>query len=286
MVTLKVGGVPEHFNMPWHYAIEHDLFKQQNINLKWLDFPGGTGAMNTALREEAIDVAVILTEGIVADILKENPSKLVQWYVKSPLIWGIHVSTKSAIASIEQIEGKRYAISRFGSGSHLMAYVDAYQRGFTIEESQFVVVNNLNGAVKALQDGEADVFMWEKFMTKPFVDNGIFKRIGECPTPWPSFVIAVREKVLVEHEQLVFKLLEVIKDACKQFYSLPNAVSLIAEKFNLQKEDVALWMQSIQWENQVNFDTTPLKDVMQTLAKLEIIEGEKNIEALIYKSKP
>ena len=29
--------------------------------------------------------------------------------------------------------------------------------------------------------------------TKPLVDNGIFRRIADCPTPWPCFVIAVRD---------------------------------------------------------------------------------------------
>jgi hypothetical protein len=32
-------------------------------------------------------------------------------------------------------------------------------------------------------------------MTKPLVDKGIF-RIGDCPTPWPCFVIAVRDELI------------------------------------------------------------------------------------------
>jgi hypothetical protein len=37
--------------------------------------------------------------------------------------------------------------------------------------------------------------MWERFMTKPLVDKGIFRRVGDCPT-LALFVIAVREDVL------------------------------------------------------------------------------------------
>ena len=33
------------------------------------------------------DIAVILTEGIIKDIAAGNPSKIVQVYVQSPLIW-------------------------------------------------------------------------------------------------------------------------------------------------------------------------------------------------------
>ena len=49
----------------------------------------------------------------------------------------------------------------------------------------FEVIKNLDGAVKGLTEGEADYFMWEKFTTKPFVDDGIFRRIDNCPSPWP-----------------------------------------------------------------------------------------------------
>ena len=36
--------------------------------------------------------------------------------------------------------------------------------------------------------------MWEKFTTKPLVDTNTFRHIGDCPSPWPCFVIAVREE--------------------------------------------------------------------------------------------
>jgi hypothetical protein len=39
------------------------------------------------------------------------------------------------------------------------------------------------------------------FMTKPLVDKGIFRRIGDCPTPWPCFVIAVRDEILEKYPE-------------------------------------------------------------------------------------
>jgi hypothetical protein len=41
MTTIKIVGVPEHFNLPWHLAIENDRFNQQNIDLQWTDVPEG-----------------------------------------------------------------------------------------------------------------------------------------------------------------------------------------------------------------------------------------------------
>ncbi len=57
MKTIKVGGVPEHFNLPWHLCIEEKLFEDKDLNVIWKDFPGGTGEMNKALRSGEIDVA-------------------------------------------------------------------------------------------------------------------------------------------------------------------------------------------------------------------------------------
>lgn len=285
-IQINIGGVPEHFNLPWHYALEKGMFAAKGIDLHWTDFPGGTGAMNKELRSGTLDAAVILTEGIVADITNGNPSKIVQWYVNSPLIWGIHTGATSLVVDHNHFAGKRYAISRYGSGSHLMAFVDAAQRGLEVEESQFVLVNNLDGAVKALSGNEADLFMWEKFMTKPYVDNGTFRRVGECPTPWPSFVIAVRTAFLEENPELIQGMLSVIQRACKEFYALPDAAQRITDRFHIKPDDVAEWMNAIQWQTEATFDTAPLKAVIDTLSKLKIINNTgTRAEDLVWNKK-
>ncbi len=280
MTKINIGGVPEHFNLPWHYALEKGLFKEKGIDLQWADYPGGTGALNKDLRSGQLDVAVILTEGVVADIVKGNESKIVQWYVKSPLVWGIHTGANSSVKTEQEFSGKKYAISRYGSGSHLMAFVDAHQRGLEIAPSQFVVVNTLDGAVKALVSEEADLFMWEKFMTKPYVDNGTFRRVGECPTPWPSFVIAVRNEFLEKNSDAVSQLLSVIQKACKEFYELPDVAERIAKRFQLELSDVKDWMKSIHWQTNAEFDQTPIEEVLDTLEKLKIIEHKKKLSEI------
>jgi len=174
MTTIKIGSVPEHFNLPWHLSIENNSFKKENINVEWSNFPGGTGVMTKALKEGTVDIAILLTEGIVKSITEGNPSKIVQTYIETPLIWGIR---------------------RYGSGSHLMAYVNAQNQGWNTQNLKFEVIQNLDGAIEGLAQGKGDYFMWEHFTTKPLVDNGTFRRIADCPTPWPCFVIAVRNEI-------------------------------------------------------------------------------------------
>lgn len=107
MKTVKIAGVPEHFNLPWRLCIENGEFEAENIDLQWKNIPEGTGKMCQMLRDGETDMAVILTEGIVKDIVAGNPSKIVQIYVQSPLIWGIHVAAKSDFHTIKDLRNKK-----------------------------------------------------------------------------------------------------------------------------------------------------------------------------------
>ena len=136
-------------------TLKNKEYQDKKINLRWKDYHSGTGEMCNALRDGEIDMAVILTEGIVRDITKGNPCKIVQVFINSPLIWGIHVSKNSLYTSIKDLKGTKAAISRYGSGSHLMSYINAENQGWNIEkELDFEVIENLEGALKTSQKGK------------------------------------------------------------------------------------------------------------------------------------
>lgn len=247
MKHIKIAGVPEHFNLPWHLCIENGEFEAVAIDLQWTDVPEGTGKMCQMLRDGETDIAVLLSEGIVKDINAGNPSKIVQVYVESPLIWGIHVAENSNFKTLSDLENKKVAISRLGSGSQLMAYVNANSQGWNTENLQFEIVNTIDGAVESLTKGESDYFMWERFMTKPLVDKGIFRRIADCPTPWPCFVIAVREDFLKKNPNAISQILEIINLTTQEFKEIPSIDKTLASKYHQKTEDIQEWLRLTEW---------------------------------------
>jgi ABC-type nitrate/sulfonate/bicarbonate transport system substrate-binding protein len=249
MTTIKIAGVPEHFNYPWQLCLENSEFNAAGIDLQWTDVPEGTGKMCQMLRDGEADIAVILTEGIVKDIVGGNPSKIVQVYVESPLIWGIHVAAASPYNNIADLEHAKVAISRIGSGSQLMAYVNAHNQLWDTGGLEFEIVNTIDGAVDALTNGRADYFMWERFMTKPLVDKGIFRRIADCPTPWPCFVIAATDRLL-ENPQAVKTILEIINRKTADFKNVENIDSVLSDAFHQKKEDISEWLSMTKWSQQ------------------------------------
>lgn len=281
MKNLKIGGVPEHFNLPWYLTLRDKEYQKADINLRWKDFPGGTGHMCKALRSGEIDMAVILTEGIARDIIKGNPSKIVQVFVSSPLIWGIHVAKNSDYEAISELKGTSAAISRFGSGSHLMAYVNAENQQWDLEKDlHFEVINNLEGALDRLPAGQGDYFLWEKFTTKPYVDNGPFRLVGECPTPWPCFVIAVSDEVLKKDAYHVNKVLEIINRNTASFKSIPGISTMISERYDQKLSDVEQWLSLTEWSQQ-QLTSNQIGKVQDKLLQLDLIERTVPIEQLL-----
>jgi sulfonate transport system substrate-binding protein len=282
MKTFHIGGVPEHFNLPWYLTLRNKEYHDKNINLRWKDYHGGTGQMCRALRNKEIDMAVILTEGIVRDIVNGNDCKIIQVFVKSPLIWGIHVADNSAYQTVADLKGTHAAISRYGSGSHLMAYVNAENNGWNTEtDLQFTVIKDLNGALESLPKGEGDYFMWEKFMTKPYVDNGTFRLVGECPTPWPCFVIAVRNEVLEKESEAIKQILEIINNTTLDFKEIPSIENMIANRYGIALDDVKEWLSLTEW-SQDQLTTKELENIQDKLLKLDLIKNKLQKESLLH----
>lgn len=283
MKNFRIGGVPEHFNLPWYLTLRNKEYHQDDINLRWTNYHGGTGQMCKALRDKEIDMAVILTEGIIRDIIKGNECKIVQVFVKSPLLWGIHVAKDSKYQEISDLKGAAAAISRYGSGSHLMAYVNAENQLWDIEKDlNFEVINNLEGALEKLPMGVGDYFMWEKFTTKPYVDHGPFRLVGECPTPWPCFVIAVRNEVLEKDPEAVQSILSIINANTKSFKEIPEIDVMISKRYQQKLEDVQQWLSLTEW-SQENLSEKEIEKVQNKLFQLDLIEGKVAIEDLLYR---
>lgn len=282
MKNVNIIGVPEHFNLPWHLAMEDGAFEDRGISLDWTDVPEGTGKMCQLLETGEADMAIILTEGIIKSISQGNPSKIVQEFVSSPLLWGIHVAADSERTSIASLQRDKVAISRMGSGSHLMAYVNAQNQGWDTEKLQFEIVDNLDGAVKNLTEGSNAYFMWEHFTTKPLVDNGPFKRLGDCPTPWPCFVIAATDSFLKDNRGILGHILDIINTYTLEFREIPSIDRTLSNRYGQQLQDIQEWLGKTTW-GQEQMAPKTLEDIQSRLFQLNLIEEIKEPSRFLWR---
>lgn len=239
--------------------------------------------MTKALRANEIDICILLTEGIVKDIIKGNPSKIISEYVITPLTWGIHTGLANKLQKKDFIFDKQHAISRLGSGSHLISIVNANSKNQSIDTRQFTIINDIDGAIKSLNALETDVFYWEKYTTKPYVDAGLIRRIDEYLTPWPCFVIAASDRILQERADEVDLLLDLIQASCQTFMDDNRMIPLVAERYEQQLKDVERWYHSTEWATNSWVSNKMLKSVIYHLKSAEIIAQDEPIPELIWK---
>src|SRR5690606_14907803 len=131
--------------------------------------------------------------------------------------------------------------------------------------------------LEGLTPGKADYFMWEKFMTKPLVDQGVFRRIGNCPTPWPCFVIAVRNESLELYRDEIKVILDIINEMTLGFKDIPDIDKTIAKRYDQKIEDVQEWLSLTQW-SQNSIDEETVSTVQNQLMSTNI-----NTEYMNYK---
>lgn len=281
LTTLRIAGVPEHFNLPWQLGLERRAFVRAGIDVQWRTVPEGTGAMCQLLREGEIDIAMLVTEGAVRDILNGNPSRIISHYADSPLTWGVHVGAGSGIGNAAELKGIPFATSRINSGSHLAAVNYARHHGWALDAKDLIVVNDLQGAVVHLQQEAPAAFLWEKYTTKPLVDTGTFHRVDEFRTSWPAFMIVATEAVLAHHPADVQRLLKVIRDQAAGLMARKTAPEMIAHRYGMQLADAKAWFSEVRWNTSGTVDGMALLDVARTLrASGALASGPEDAELL------
>lgn len=271
MTTLRAAGVPEHFNLAWRRLAERRALESLAVDLRWREVPEGTGRMLDLLEAGEADLALMLTEGAVAGVANGRAIRLLGGWVASPLRWGVHVAADGPLESRNDLPGKRFAISRFGSGSHLMAGIYARDHYWNVAP-EFVVVNNLEGARKALAAGDAEIFLWERFTTQPVVDAGEFRCIDELPTPWPCFVAAVPADMDAQRMADARLALRAALHEAARIARAADAARQFAAEYGLDAEAAAEWLSGTRWANRGSLDTRMLSAVGRAMRDVGMIE--------------
>lgn len=241
---MNIAGVPEHFNFPFII-----LSEKRPEHFQFISCPGGSGEMASLLLQsrmqeqqqsqetssnEKVDVAVMLPEA-AHTFIEANPEfKIFGEYTNSSIIWGAYTSKESSLEKWEDVRGKTFGISRIGSGSELMANYAYHQNKWPIDELKVKVVQNLQGARQAFENGIIDVFLWEILTTKSLVESGEWKKIGEVKGDWPGFVFVAHQETFFKFQVSFLSFYAEIKWCINEFVdNAEDWAPLAAKRFQL-----------------------------------------------------
>ncbi|KAL4064400.1 hypothetical protein V8B97DRAFT_1870055 [Scleroderma yunnanense] len=277
-MPLRIGYVREHFCSP---LLQYEA-EDEGKTFTLIECPSGTGQLISRLTNDEIDLAIALTDALIAGIARGSKAyKLVGSYVNSPLKWAVITGRNSPYEQISDLQGTRLGISRYGSGSHTMAYVMALQQqGWSTDQLNFQVNNDIRGLLDSVNDGSTSAFMWEWFTTKPFADANECRFIGAVPTPWPSWHIAAHpERASVGRlKAFLSNLTQHVQDFQKPEARAGPSVEFIKTTFGYPEEDIKAWLQSVEYTNdctQIEYEViSRTLSVLQEAGAVTLQEGE------------
>lgn len=270
--TLRITGVPEHFNYPLRLLERQQPLLKSGIQLVWKEESRGSGQLLQDLKNGDTDLALLLTESFLKDCSTGGQNKMLGYHVLSPLIWGIHESSK--IPSSPTVDSKKnFFVSRMGSGSHLMARVLAAREGWPMDSLTFQIIDNLDGAVAAYARGEEGFFLWEKYTTSPAVAQGALVRTGELPSPWPCFVWVASPKALENWREGLFQVRDAVYAISEALVKQPDLVERLAQEYQLSPGLVSEWLAQTTWCTQATLSPDSLAEVIKQVRHLGIIEN-------------
>ena len=276
-VPIRIGGVPEHYNAPFHKVLDNAA--PSNL-FEWKSYPGGTGAMLEALETNEIDLAIVLSEGAIKHSLCTNGSvRILGTYVNTPLFWGVHVSPTSGIDSMkdlnERISNLTFGVSRFGSGSHLMAIVHAASLGLSDRLPKFQIVNNMDGAAKSMNAGEIDVFLWDIPTADKYTRTGVWNVIGQVSGDWPSFVFVVRQSEDKNILNEIVKIIQLVEDAAAAIQTGGiESEQYLCAKHGITENQSKEFLDKISWNCKLELSRKVVRTVVDSLRVSGIVGGE------------
>lgn len=269
--TLRITGVPEHFNYPLRLLAQEQPLLKVGIELVWKEESRGSGQLLQDLKNGDTELALLLTESFLKDCASGGQNKMLGYHVLSPLIWGIHESPKTPSSATFDSK-KNFFVSRMGSGSHLMAQALAVREGWPIDSLTFQIIDNLEGAVAAYSRGEEGYFLWEKYTTSPAVAQGALVRTGELPSPWPCFVWVASPQAIATLGDKIFAIRDAVYAISAALVKQPDLVERLVQAYQLPPALVREWLAQTTWCTQSALTASSLAEVIEQVRSLGLID--------------
>ena len=155
-LTLAVGGKNLLYYLPLTIAEQLGYFKAEGLDLKIVNFAGGSQALR-ALVGGSADVVSGAFEHTVNLQAKGQRLRAVVLMGRAPqIVLGINPKTLPNFKSVADLKGKKIGVTAPGSSTNVMANFALAKVGLKPSDVSFIGVGAGNGAVAAMRSGQID----------------------------------------------------------------------------------------------------------------------------------
>jgi len=155
-LTLAVGGKNLLYYLPLTVADQLGYFKAEGLDLKIVDFAGGSQALR-ALVGGSADVVSGAFEHTVNMQAKGQHLRAVALMGRAPqIVLGVNPKTMPNFKTVADLKGKRIGVTAPGSSTNVMANFVLAKAGLKPSDVSIVGVGAGSGAIAAMRSGQID----------------------------------------------------------------------------------------------------------------------------------
>lgn len=155
-LTLAVGGKNLLYYLPLTIAEQLGYFKAEGLDIKIVDFAGGSQALR-ALVGGSADVVSGAFEHTVNMQPKGQKLRAIVLMGRAPqIVLGVNPKTMAGFKSVADLKGKKIGVTAPGSSTNVMTNFVLAKAGLKPGDVSIIGVGAGNGAVAAMRSGQVD----------------------------------------------------------------------------------------------------------------------------------
>jgi NitT/TauT family transport system substrate-binding protein len=175
------------------------LFAKHGLDLEIAGF-GGDAKLQQAMAADAVDIGLGSGPGM-AFIAKGSPVKGIAAMAGPPLIFALVVRGDGAVRTLDDLKGRKVAISTVGSATGWLMNVVSRQHGWGFDGFEQVPIGENSARIAALKAGAVDGCVVDIGSALNFVERGdgrILMRFGDVVKHFIMHVIFATDKAIAE----------------------------------------------------------------------------------------
>ncbi|SUA52078.1 alkanesulfonate transporter substrate-binding subunit [Oligella urethralis] len=249
-LTIAVGGQALVYYLPLSIADLKGFFKEEGLDVKIVDFAGGSKALQAVVGGSADVCSGAFEHTISLQNRRQNYSAFVM-QGRAPMIT-LGVSTKNMPDYKEpaDLKGKKIGVTAPGSSTNMLLNFFLAKHGLSVSDVSIIGVGAGTGAVNAMRSGQIDAIsnvdpvistLEHEGLLNPIVDT---RRLEDSQAifggPMPSSCLYASHKFIEDNPNTCQALANAIIKADKwiQAASLEDIIKTVPEQYLLGNPDV------------------------------------------------
>ena len=175
------------------------IFAKHGLDLEIAGF-GGDAKLQQAMAADAVDIGLGSGPGM-AFIAKGAPVKAIAAMAGPPLLFAVVVRADGSVKSVDDLKGRKVAISTVGSATNWLMNEVSRQHGWGYDGFVQVPIGENSARIAALKSGAVDACVVEIGSALNFTDHGdgrILMRFGDVAKDFIMHVIFATDKAITQ----------------------------------------------------------------------------------------